>query len=60
MQQGITNSTFIDNLTELTEVVSNHNNTVILGDVNIHLNEPEDTDAEALCDISEAFNIITP
>ena len=48
----------MDDLTELlTEVVSNHNNIVILGDINIHLNEPEDTDAEALSNIFEAFNI---
>ena len=39
------------------EVVSNHNNIVILEDINIHFSEPEDTDAEALCDIFEAFNI---
>ena len=59
MQQGITNSNFIDDLTELlTKVVSNHNNIIILGDINIHLNEPEDIDAEALCDIFEAFNIM--
>ena len=58
-QQGITNSIFIDDLTELlTEVVSNHNNIVILGDINIHLSEPEDTDAEALHDIFEVFNIM--
>ena len=45
-QQGITNSIFIYDLTELlTEIVSNHNNIVILGDINIHLNESEDTDA---------------
>ena len=57
--QGITNRIFIDDLTELlTEIVSNHNNILILGDINIHLNEPEDTDAEALCDIFEAFNIM--
>ena len=34
MQQGITESIFIDDLTGLlTEVVSNHNNIVILGDI---------------------------
>ena len=49
---------FIDYLTELlTEVVSNHNSIIILGDINIHLNEPEDTDTKALCDTLEAFNI---
>ena len=58
-QQGITNSIFIDDLTELlTEVVFNHNNIVILGDINIHFIEPEDTDAVALCDIFEASNIM--
>ena len=58
MQQGITNSIFIDDLTELLmEVVSIHNNIIILGEINIHLNEPEDTDAEALCGIFEVFNI---
>ena len=35
-----TQSIFIDDLTELlTEVVSNHINIIILGDINIHLNE---------------------
>ena len=57
-QQGITNSIFIDDLTELlTELVSNHNNLIILGDIDIHLNEPEDTDAKALCNNLEAFHI---
>ena len=47
MQQGITNSIFIGDLTELLmEVVSNNNNIIILGDINIHLSEPEDTDAK--------------
>ena len=41
----------------LTEVVSNHNKLVILGVINIHLNKLEDTDAKALYDILEAFNI---
>ena len=59
IQQGITNILFIDDLTELlTEVVSNHNNLMIQADINIHLNEPEDTDAKALCDTLEAFNIM--
>ena len=58
MQQGISNSNFIDDLTELLMVVSNHNNIVILGDINIHLDESEDTDAETLWDIFEAFNIM--
>ena len=45
-QQGITNSIFIDDLTELlTEVVSNHSYLIILGNINIHLNKLEDTDA---------------
>ena len=58
MQKGITNSFFNKDLTQLlTEVVSNHKNTVILGDINIHHSEPEDTDAKALCDTLEAFNI---
>ena len=49
MQQGTTNNIFKDDLTDLLmEVVSNHNNIIILRDVNIHLNEPEDADAKAL------------
>ena len=57
-QQGITNNIFIHDLTELlTEVVANYNKLIILGHINIHLNEPEDTDAKALCDTLEAFNI---
>ena len=46
MQQGITNSIFIDDLTELLmEVLFNHKGCkgcIILGDINIHFNEPED------------------
>ena len=58
MQQGIKKNVFIDDLTELLmEVVSNHNNIIILGDINIHFNDTEDTDAKVLCDIFEAFNI---
>ena len=57
-QQVITNSIFIDDLTELfEEVVSNHNYLIILGDINIHLNKPEDTDVKVLCDTLQAFNI---
>ena len=49
---------FIGDLTELlTEVVSNHSNLIILGDINLHLNKLEDTDGKVLCDILEAFNI---
>ena len=57
-QQGKTNSIYIDDLTELlTEVVSNHNNLIMLGDINIHLNELEDADAKMLCDTLKTFNI---
>ena len=57
-QQGITMSIFIDNLKELLiEVVSNHSNLIMLGDINIHLNELADTDAKASYDILETFNI---
>ena len=46
-QQGITNSIFTDDLTgPLTEVVSIYSKLIILGDINIHLNELEDTDAK--------------
>ena len=58
-QQGITNSIFIDDLSGLlTEVVSNQSSLIILGDINIHLNKLENTDAKALCDILESFNIM--
>ena len=54
----ITNSIFIDNLIELlTKVVSNHSNLIIIGNINIHLNELEYTDEKSLCNILEAFNI---
>ena len=39
----------------LMEVVSSHNNIIILGDINIHLNEAEDADAKALYDIFESI-----
>ena len=57
MQQGFTNSIFIDDLTELLmEVVSSYNNIIILGDIKSHLTEPEDANAKSLCDILEVFN----
>ena len=60
-QQGITNKIFTDDLTGLlTEVVFNHNNLIIQGDINIHLNKPEDTDAKAIHDTLEAFKIMQP
>ena len=52
------NSIFIDDLTQLlTEVETNHSNLIIPGDINIHVNKLEDTDAKFLCNILEAFNI---
>ena len=53
-QQGIRNGIFIDDLTELlTEVVPNHSNLIILGDINIHFNRLHDADPKALCNIND-------
>ena len=58
MQQGITNSVFITEFTEfLTEDTSKHNNILILGDFNIHINDLEDADPCLLFEIISAFNL---
>ena len=57
-QEGITNTTFLDELTDLlTEVTAKHRNIIILGDFNIHINNSEDPDAQVLINTLEAFNL---
>ena len=58
MQQRITNSIFITELTEfLTEVTSKHNNILALGDFNIHIDDLEDADSCLLLDTISGFNL---
>ena len=57
-QQGITNSVCITEFTEfITEATSKHNNILILGDFNIHINDLEGTDSCLLLDTIGAFNL---
>ena len=57
-QEGITNTTFLDELTVLiTEVTAKHRNIIHLGDNNMHINNSEDPDAQILIDTLEAFNL---
>ena len=58
MQQGITNSTFITDFMEfLTEITSKHNNILVLGGFNIHVNDLDDADSCLLLDTISAFNL---
>ena len=57
-QESITNTTFLDELTDLlTEVTPKHRNIIILGDFNMHTDNREDPDAQVLIDTLEALNI---
>ena len=57
-QEGITNTTYLDELTDLlTEVTAKHRNIIILGDFNMHIENSEDPDAQVLIDTLEAFSL---
>ena len=57
-QEGITNTTFLDYLTDLlTEVTAKHRNIIILGGLSLHINNSEDLDAQILIDTLEVFNL---
>ena len=58
MQQGITTCTSITEFMEfLTEITSQHNNILELGDFNIHIDDLEDADSWLLLDTISAFNL---
>ena len=47
----VNNTNFLDQLTNLlSHVVPKHQDIIILGDLNIHINDPEDQDAQILQD----------
>ena len=51
---NITNTAFQDEFTEWVKVPVVENNVIILGDFNMHINNPNDTDANILIDTLEA------
>ena len=57
-QEGVTNTTFLDELTGLLmEVKARHRNIIILGDFNMHIDNSEDPHAQVLIDMLQAFNL---
>ena len=58
MQHPITNTIFIDGITEcLPQVLTNHNNIIIARDFNLHVNDESDTDASLFIDMMEAMGL---
>ena len=54
----VTNGMFIDDLTvHLTELLTNKHNNIILGDFNMHVDDPNDTDAGIFLDTITAFDL---
>ena len=57
-QHKTSNSDFIDQLTHLlTTIGSENTNIVLLGDLNLHIDNPEDPDADQLIATLEAFGL---
>ena len=57
-QDGLTNNIFLDNITNLlTEVSSRFNTIILIGDLNIYMEDQEDNDAILLSNTLEAFNL---
>ena len=56
-EQQFSNSNFIDQFIDLlTEELPKHQDLIIMGDINIHINYREDQDAQILLDTKAAFN----
>ena len=56
-QHPITNTIFLDEITEwLPHVLTNHNNIIIAGDFNLHVND-ENMDATVFIDMMEAMGL---
>ena len=57
-EKPITNVMFIDDITEfLTEALSQHQNIILAGDFNIHINKQEDPEANVLMDTITALGL---
>ena len=57
-EQEFSNSNFIDQLTDLpTDKIPKHQDLIIMGDINILINNSEDLDAQALLNTIAAFNL---
>ena len=58
IDQQFKNSNFIDQFTDLLrEELPKHQDLIIMGDINIHINDSEDQDAQTLLNTLEAFNL---
>ena len=58
-KDGITNAMFIDDVTEhLSEILINKQNNIILGDFNIHIDDPLDPEAGIFNDTMSALGLI--
>ena len=56
--QGSTDATFIDQLTDLlTTLQTKYNNIIILGNINMHIDDPNNQNACILYDSINAFNL---
>ena len=54
-----TNSNFTDNFIDnLTDLIANHENNIILGDFNLHVNDGSDAEASVFQDTTEALGLI--
>ena len=57
-RQKITNTMFIDDLTEyLTDWMASYRNILICGDFNIHIDDPNDTEAQIFNDTLETLGL---
>ena len=57
-QYETSNSDFIDDLTQLLKTTGSENrNIMLLGDLNLHIDNPEDPDADQLITTMEAFGL---
>ena len=57
-QHPITNAIFIDEITEwLLHVLTNHNNIIFAGDLNLHVNDESDMDTSVFIDTKEAIGL---
>ena len=57
-QQPITNAIFLDEITKwLADVLTNHNNILLAGDFNLHVNDENDTDASIFIDTIEVMGL---